>query len=233
MFFAGVFISVAFVENETPDDNDFISYIVDTKEQNLDFYWKNDKGEIIQSFENLKTHLKKDDKTLVFAMNGGMYTENRSPLGLYIENFKTIKQLNKSKGSGNFYMQPNGVFYLKGNNKAGVCITDDFKNQLNVKYATQSGPMLVIDGKINSKFNKEGTSLYVRNGVGILADGRILFAMSKNEISFFNFALFFKSKGCNNALYLDGAISRTYLPEKQWTETDGEFGVIIGVSTDN
>jgi uncharacterized protein YigE (DUF2233 family) len=230
---AGLLISLAFINTNVPDDDDFITYTVHTKEQNLKLYWKNDKGEIIQSFENLIKFLKKSNKTLVFAMNGGMYTENRSPLGLYIEDYKTIVKLNKSTGSGNFYMKPNGVFYLKDNNVAGVCITDDFKKQQNVKYATQSGPMLVIDGQINPKFSKGGTSLYVRNGVGILADGSVFFAMSKNEISFYSFALFFKSKGCSNALYLDGAVSRTYLPEKHYTDTDGEFGVIIGVSKDN
>lgn len=41
---------------------------------------------------------------------------------------------------------------------------------------------------------------------------------------------FSKKKGCKNALYLDGFVSRTYLPEKNWSQLDGNFGVIIGVT---
>jgi len=92
--------------------------------------------------------------------------------------------------------------------------------------------MLIIDGEINPKFKKGSTSLYVRNGVGILPDGRILFVMSKKEINFYDFAVFFKNKGCMNALYLDGFVSQIYLPEQNWKQLDGEFGVIIGLTLD-
>ena len=55
--------------------------------------------------------------------------------------------------------------------------------------------------------------------------------MSKKEVSFYDFANYFKSMGCKNALYLDGFVSLTYLPEQNWIQTDGNFGVIIGVTT--
>ncbi|MEO6719284.1 MAG: phosphodiester glycosidase family protein, partial [Ferruginibacter sp.] len=80
-------------------------------------------------------------------------------------------------------------------------------------------------------FKKGSANLNVRNGVGILPDNKIVFAMSKKEINFYDFAEYFKSIGCKNALYLDGLISRTYLPEKKWMQIDGNFGVIIGVTT--
>jgi uncharacterized protein YigE (DUF2233 family) len=57
----------------------------------------------------------------------------------------------------------------------------------------------------------------------------LVFAMSKKEINFYDFAKYFKDLGCKNALYLDGFVSRTYLPEKNWKQEDGDFGVIIGV----
>ena len=66
--------------------------------------------------------------------------------------------------------------------------------------------------------------------MGILPNKKVIFAMSKKEISFYDFANYFKKAGCNNALYLDGFVSRTYLPEKKWLQVDGYFGVMIGVT---
>jgi uncharacterized protein YigE (DUF2233 family) len=54
--------------------------------------------------------------------------------------------------------------------------------------------------------------------------------MSKEEINFYDFAAYFQHMGCKNALYLDGLVSRTYLPDQKWVQTDGNFGVIIGVT---
>ena len=87
--------------------------------------------------------------------------------------------------------------------------------------------MLLIDGNIHSKFRKGSSNLNIRNGVGILPNGNILFAMSKEEINFYDLATFFKQKGCKNALYLDGFVSKVYLPSQNWQQTDGIFGVII------
>ena len=71
-------------------------------------------------------------------------------------------------------------------------------------------------------------NLNIRNGVGILPNGQLIFGMSKQKINFYDFASFFKSLGCKNALYLDGYISKTYLPSKNWISQDGKFGIIIG-----
>ncbi|MBL4624331.1 MAG: phosphodiester glycosidase family protein [Flavobacteriales bacterium] len=71
---------------------------------------------------------------------------------------------------------------------------------------------------------------HIRNGVGILPDGKLLFAISKETINFYDFATFFKQKGCKSALYLDGFVSRCYLPSKNWKQLDGNFGVIIAVT---
>ena len=214
--------------DQEKDDSEILSYIVNLKKQDLKFYWKNKDGKNYANFKNLKSALEKDNKKLIFAMNGGMYKKDLSPLGLYIENGKIKSKLNTiKKAYGNFYLQPNGVFYLTNNNKAIVCKTTDFKNNGTIKYATQSGPMLLIDGKLHSKLIKGSKNLNIRNGVGILPDGNILFAMSKKKINFFDFAMFFKNKGCKNALYLDGFVSKTYLPLKNWKQLDGGFGVII------
>ena len=90
--------------------------------------------------------------------------------------------------------------------------------------------MLLIDGKIHSAFNSESTNLNIRNGIGILPDNKIVFVMSKKEINFYDFANYFKKLGCKNALYLDGFVSRTYSVKDNWLQTDGNFGVMIGIT---
>jgi uncharacterized protein YigE (DUF2233 family) len=214
------------------DDNRFISYFINPKEQNIQFYWKNDSNENFRSIGNLQYWLAKKNKKLIFAMNAGMYKKDNSPQGLYIENHTILAEIDTINGNGNFYLKPNGIFYLTNDNTPKICKTTNFIDNGNIKYATQSGPMLVINGQIHPAFIKGSSNINIRNGVGILSNNRVFFAMSKREINFYDFANYFKSMGCTNALYLDGYVSRTYLPEKKWVQTDGDFGVIIGICTE-
>ena len=225
-------ISVGFYQfgKLSNEDDRFVSYIVNPKKQNLEFFWKNEKGEHFKNAENLISWLKSKNKKLLFSTNGGMYKKDNSPQGLYIENTIIKSEIDTSNGKGNFYLKPNGVFYLTTEKNPIICKTEDFVNNVKIKYATQSGPMLVIDGEIHTAFKKNSTNLNIRNGVGILPNNQIVFAISKKEINFYDFAEYFKNLGCKNALYLDGFVSRTYLPEKNWKQIDGNFGVIIGVT---
>lgn len=216
--------------NEITADG-FITYTVNPKKQNIKFYWKDDNGQIFKSINNLKQWIERKNVRLLFAMNGGMYNTDNAPHGLFIDNGKLVVPLDTTNGNGNFYLQPNGVFYITKENKPFICTTNKFNNSLQAKYATQSGPMLLIDGQIHPAFMEGSLNLNVRNGVGILPDGNIIFAMSKKKINFYDFAVFFKNKACKNALYLDGLVSRTYLPEQKQLQTDGNFGVMIGVTS--
>ena len=51
----------------------FLYYQIDPTQQNLQFFWKDDKGQILGRFQRLKHWLHQQDKQLIFAMNGGMY----------------------------------------------------------------------------------------------------------------------------------------------------------------
>ncbi len=221
---------LAFSQKENQQEESFVSYVADPNTQDIEFYWKDDKGQILNSIGNLKKYVESQNKSLVFAMNGGMYLTDYSPQGLFIQNGKTLKALNTKDGNANFYLKPNGIFYITDNNMPVVCQTSEFVDNSKIKFATQSGPMLIINGEIHPTFKEGSTSLFVRNGVGILPDGKILFAMSESPVNFYDFARYFKNAGCKNALYLDGFVSRTYLPEKKWIQTDGDFGVMIGVT---
>ncbi|MEO7990298.1 MAG: phosphodiester glycosidase family protein [Chryseolinea sp.] len=231
-FFGGIALVILCLGTTTRQEKDsrFLSFV--TEPSDITFYWKDDKGEIIRSIQNLKTFVETKNKELKFAMNGGMYTKDNSPQGLFIENGIALTSLDTLSGSGNFYLKPNGVFYLMKNNEAFICQTKTFVDNGQIKFATQSGPMLLVDGQIHPAFMKGSPNLNIRNGVGILPDNRVVFVMSKQEVNFYDFAEFFKSMNCKNALYLDGFVSRTYLPEENWKQLDGNFGVIIGVEKD-
>lgn len=216
--------------NQTSTQNDrFASFVVDPQTASIEFFWKDDNGQSFKSIQSLKNYVEKKGKRLRFAMNGGMYENGNTPKGLFVQNQTIIKPLDAGDGNGNFYLKPNGVFYLTTDNRAFIVQTQNFQNDESVKFATQSGPMLLVDGKINSAFAKDSANLNIRNGVCLLPDNKIVFAISRQEISFYEFAHYFQERNCREALYLDGFVSRTYLPEQNIKQLDGDFAVIIGV----
>jgi len=216
--------------DKVKNENDFVIFETNPKMGNVSFYWKDDDGVILKSIDHLKNKVERDGKRLKFAVNGGMFEMNNFPKGLYIENFKILNPIDTLSGKGNFYLHPNGVFYLTKNNDAKLIDTKAFKYDSDIKYATQSGPMLLVNEKINPVFKADSPNIHIRNGVGILKNGNIVFIMSKRKVNFYNFASVFKELGCIKALYLDGFVSRTYYPEKKWIQKDGNFGVMIGVT---
>lgn len=213
-------------------DANFVVYSVNPATENVTFYYKNNRNENFGSILNLKNWLSSKNQDLVFATNGGMYKKDRSPQGLFIQNKKELAPIDLKDGSGNFYLKPNGVFCISDDNTPYITESHAFESRKNIKFATQSGPMLVSNGEIHKSFNKASANLNIRNGVGIMPDNTVVFVMSKKEINFYDFAEYFKSKGCKNALYLDGFVSRTYCPKENWSQTDGDFGVIIAVTKD-
>ncbi|WP_171524391.1 phosphodiester glycosidase family protein, partial [Acinetobacter baumannii] len=63
-----------------------------------------------------------------------------------------------------------------------------------VRFATQSGPMLLIDGQLHPKLAENGTSLQIRNAVGVGLNGSAWFAISNAPVSFGRFARLFRDK---------------------------------------
>jgi len=170
-------------------------------------------------------------RELVMAINGGMYGDDRGPVGLFVEGGKQLRAANTRRGSGNFHMKPNGVFYVTASG-AGVLTTERYLRQKpRALYATQSGPMLVIDGKLHPRFAGEGQSLKIRNGVGVRGGGTVVFAISDQPVSFGSFARLFRDVlKTPDALYLDGSISSIYAPDVGRRDWLYPVGPIIGVA---
>lgn len=201
---------------------------VEAAPEDICLYWKDSAGNILGSLGAAQRFAEQQGNTLRFLMNAGMYTEAQTPLGLLIYDGKMLHRLNRDTGYGNFYLRPNGVFFITKTGKAGVCRTQDFAAKKAVRWATQSGPMLLIDGRIHPAFKDGSMNVNIRNGVGILPSGHVLLGIAPIPVSLWDFAQFFKRRGCENALYLDGAISRAYFPEGGLTDTGGSFGVMVG-----
>ncbi len=205
----------------------FISFIA--APESIRLFWKDSAGIILGSLGAVQRTVEARGQRLRFAMNAGMYTETQGPLGLLISEGKPLHRLNRDTGYGNFYLRPNGVFFITEKGAAGVCRTPDFPSKKAVRWATQSGPMLLIDGRVHHAFKRGSQNVNIRNGVGIMPDGKVLLGISTVPISLWDFAGFFQQRGCRNALYLDGAVSRAFFPDGGLTDTGGAFGVMIGV----
>ena len=197
----------------------------------LRLFLNDDSGALYGSFARIDAALGRRGQRLVFAMNAGMFHPDRRPVGLYIEEREQAARLVTRAGPGNFGMLPNGVF----------CIQDEaFRILESVSYgeappdcrfATQSGPMLVIDGALHPRFLPESTSLNIRNGVGVSEDGQDAYlVISDSPVTFDRFARFFRDAlGLKQALYLDGRVSRLYAPELNRADWGLPMGPIIGL----
>ena len=223
---------------ETFQDNAYIVCSFDLSKTDLRLFWRNPDGAPFGTFTALAGYLGAEGDTLQFAMNGGMYDEDYRPMGLYVEGGKELSPVKSANASPkikpvpNFFKKPNGVFYF-GAAGAGVLTTEAFlATRPQADFATQSGPMLVIDGAIHPAFIPGSSDRKQRNGVGVTSPKMVHFAISEGSITFYEFALFFRDRlGCRSALFLDGGSAPgLYAPELDRNDAPGHggYGPIIG-----
>lgn len=189
-----------------------------------------DGEDLLGSFRRVDQMLERDGKALSFAMNAGMYHQDRSPVGLYVEEFDQQMRIITSAGPGNFGLLPNGVFCVAPDGSASVIESRSFADREGkCRFATQSGPMLVIDGALHPRFLPQSDSLYTRNGVGVDEQGMVHFAISNQPVRFYDFGLLFRDAlNTPNALYFDGKVSRLYAPDLKRHDAGFPMGPIVG-----
>jgi uncharacterized protein YigE (DUF2233 family) len=205
----------------------------------LSLFWKDAEGRPLRNFSNVAKAVAATGSELIFAVNGGMYRPDYTPVGLHIENGQELRPADRSSVDGppakvpNFYKKPNGVFFV-GEDGAGVLTTDAFlQKRPNARFATQSGPMLVIDGSLHPAFIPGSTDRTRRSGVGICTGGTVRFAISNDAVNFHDFARLFRDRlDCPNALFLDGGrgvgLHVPALGRSDWSWYGG-YGPIIGL----
>nr|WP_293627848.1 phosphodiester glycosidase family protein [Salinisphaera sp.] len=196
---------------ESFEHNAYIVCDFDPATGDLRLFWRDAHGEPYRQFDRLADEIQARGDTLQFALNAGMYTTDFVPVGLYIENGETLRRLNTRTIDAaparvpNFYKQPNGVFYLE-HDHAGILTTAAYAEAgRSPRFATQSGPMLVIDNTLHPALIEGSTSVTRRSGVGVCRNGEVQFAISESLVNFHDFARLFRDQlKCPNALFLDG-----------------------------
>ena len=195
------------------DGEGYIVCRVDLRQHRLDIFWRDRKGEPFGSLGALERQLQTEGKRPLFTMNAGMYHPALDPVGLYVENGRQYVGPSTRAGPGNFHLKPNGVFYV-ANGKAGVLETGQYlRRGLKPELATQSGPMLVINGQLHPKFSEDSSSRKIRNGVGVADGDSVYFVLSEGAVTFADFAKLFRDRlKTANALFLDGSVSSLSAP---------------------
>jgi uncharacterized protein YigE (DUF2233 family) len=183
------------------------------------------------SFGRIDAALAATGERLVFAMNAGMYHADRRPVGLYVEDGIERSPVVTGASRGNFGMLPNGIFCVMRDRFAVIETRRYMRGPPPCRHATQSGPMLVIGGALHPRFIPDSPSRYVRNGVGVSADGsRAVFVISDGRVSFDAFARVFRDAlGLPDALYFDGNISRLHAPGIGRSDVGFPMGPVVGL----
>jgi len=224
---------------EAFENSDYVVCTIEPATSDLRLFWRNAGGKPYRTFSNLAETLSGQGRDLVFAVNAGMYQTDFSPLGLFVEDGEELRPADTATIEGppkrvpNFYKKPNGVFYL-GEKAAGILPTEEFlKMKPAVRFATQSGPMLIIENEIHPALIPGSSDRTRRSGVGVCNDGRIRFAISEKGVNFHEFARLFRDQlACANALFLDGGRGvGLFLPELGRNDFSwhGGYGPIFGL----
>lgn len=209
----------------------FTVCVFDARRDELILASRDSNGAYLRGFERLSTFLRDDASRVRFATNAGMYDDRGAPIGLYIADGAQEHPINLNDGPGNFHMMPNGVFWQSANGEVHVSTSEAYAAEPRAaRLATQSGPMLVIDGALHPRFQDDGPSRYVRNGVGVSDAHTAYFVISSGAVSFGRFARFFRDElGCDDALFLDGSVSSLWAPHLERRDGNQELGPLIAV----
>lgn len=189
-------------------------HVLRASAESIRVVWKDAKGNQLRTFPEVARYLERAGIAVDTLMNGGIFEAAGIPSGLMIQDGRTLRPVNREEGVGNFFLKPNGIFLL-GPRGAAVIRTEEYPiRDMEIHQAVQSGPLLLRNGEIHPQFNAGSTSRLHRNGVGVSRDGWVVFAMtdfhSPKFPNLFEFTQFFHHLGCDDALFLDGDLSRLY-----------------------
>lgn len=194
--------------------NRYRAVIVDPARVDVRLRWMAPGGRPLGDLESARRQVRAEGKRFWMAMNSGIYSSRYTPLGLHVEEGQALGPLNQSstpppgERDGNFFLTPNGVFMID-NGRARIMETGAFaRSGARPRFASQSGPILIANGRLTRAASNSVRRETTRNGVGIDGAGRVVFLIADDSVSIATFATVFREKmGCTTALYFDGSIS--------------------------
>ena len=235
--FVGLFFSVRLGAAEADpcrsvsfEGNGYTVCEADLRQDAIQLFWKKGDGRPYGFLQGLPKRVDEHSGPLLFATNAGMFDPNYKPVGLYIEKGQELVHVNTRSGPGNFHLKPNGVFFVAGDT-LGVLETGAYlKQHLRPDLATQSGPMLVLNGRLHPRFVRYGASRKRRGGVGTRDSHTVVFAVSDSGVTFQEFGRLFRDDlKCRNALFLDGgSVPSLYVPSMTTGTNFLRIGPMIG-----
>ncbi|HKP76864.1 MAG TPA: phosphodiester glycosidase family protein [Longimicrobiaceae bacterium] len=208
---------------------------VDLTRADVRMYWHDEAGQPFGSLGALDRWLRGRGQHLLAATNAGIFYRTREPAGLHVERgAPPLRPLNTSptpppgEAQGNFFSQPNGVFYISRAGTAHVEETGAAARALpRMLEATQSGPLLLLRGVPHPL---RGDTSVSRNAVAVCAARQVALVFAPRGASIRELALFIRDElGCPDALYLDGSISGLWVPAAG-VRSDGSYVGILGVT---
>lgn len=186
---------------------------IDPAHYNITLHWKDPVSQQpFKTIEHVIVWLESRGDSVIAVTNAGIYEPGLTPTGLYVEKNQELNPLNLKDGYGNFYLKPNGVFYVS-DHQFGILESTQFDEQgLNVEYALQSGPLLLENQTVHPEFTLGSKNCRLRSGIGVTNTGHAIIAISNGAVNFYDFATWFRDDvGAVDALYLDGSISELYI----------------------
>ncbi len=210
--------------------------VISASPKNVKLHWRNKLGRNFETLSSLHDHLLLELATPLALMNAGIFEVgsdgNYQPQGLHVENGEMLRPVNtKSARNANFYMKPNGIFYIDTYG-AHIVRTEDYAPTEQVRVAVQSGPLLFDKCGVHPSFLEGSNSRKRRNAVALRDESEVVFALSDYPINFFDFAQTLRlTHGCSAALYMDGSISDLWLSSGQRAPNDWQsFSAMLSVS---
>ncbi len=165
---------------------------IDLKKNKLDLVMAND-----LSLHNASVDIFAHRSNALIAINGGFFDHNYHPLGLRIGNQQQHNPLKRISWWG--------IFSVK-DQKAHITSARQYTRDNAVDFAVQSGPRLLIKGKIPSL----KTGYAERTALGITPDGNVIILVTNNApMTTTDLAQLLKTSplNCVDALNLDGGSS--------------------------
>jgi uncharacterized protein YigE (DUF2233 family) len=209
----------------------FVVCTYDARRQDMQFYSRAPDGGYLRSFEAVQQQLGGEARRVRFAMNAGMFNDAGAPIGLYVQDGDEQRSIALSDGPGNFHLKPNGVFWQGRDGQLHIEVSEDYALALREpRWATQSGPMVLVSGELHPRIAEDGASRLIRNGVGLHDSHTAYFVISAGFVSFGRFARFFRDGlHCRDALFLDGTVSSVWAPSVGRYDDNHELGPMVVV----